>query len=99
MKFTKAFTRTMIICLLFAMCMGPVEALAGNRYYTFTFADTSVSEVYGTPEAKNDGETNWYLTIYDNGRNNMSAANVFGTRMNFALNEDGSERSFASGYI
>ena len=52
----------------------------------------------GWERAKSDNDTNWWIRIYDNGYNTISSTNILGVRMNFSLNADGSERSFASEY-
>ena len=95
MKLMKTFTKVTAVCLLLALCVAPMSAFAGNHNYWFQFRDDSYSENFREIEHKNDNDTNWYLTI--NG-GNMNSSNIFGARMNRALNSDGSRYSAASGY-
>lgn len=97
MKLANAVTRTVAVLLL-AVCLVPMAALATFWPYYFEFYDVTTTGISSPPRAKSDNDTRWYLTIYNNGYNTMSSTNILGARMNFSLNEDGSERSVASGY-
>lgn len=98
MKLANAVTRTVVVLVLVAMCLIPLAAQATFWPYDFTFYDTIGQDIERPPRAKSDNDRNWWIRIYDNGYNTISSTNVLGVRMNFALNEDGSERSFASEY-
>lgn len=98
MKLANAVTRTIVVLLLFAMCLIPLAAQATFWPYNFEFNNVIDPDVQRPPRAKSDNDTNWWIRIYDNGYNTISSTNKLGVRMNFALNEDGSERSFASEY-
>jgi len=98
MKLANAFTRTVAVLLLLVMCLTPMKALATFwEWGSFEFNNV-IDTKLPSPKAKSDGDTKWYLTIYNNGYNTMSSTNILGARMNFSLNADGSKRSFASGY-
>lgn len=98
MKLANAVTRTVVVLVLVAMCLIPLAAQATFWPYSFTFYDVTTTEIQSPPRAKSDNDTNWWIRIYDNGYNTISSTNKLGVRMNFSLNEDGSERSFASEY-
>lgn len=98
MKLANAFTKTVAVLLMLVMCLTPMEALATFwDWGSYEFYNVTTTKI-ATPRAKSDDDTKWYLTIDNNGYNTMSSTNILGARMNFSLNEDGSERSVASGY-
>lgn len=98
MKLANLVTKAVAMIVLVAMCLIPLAAQATFWGYSFVFYDDVASKVQTPPRAKSDNDTNWWIRIYDNGYNTISSTNILGVRMNFALNEDGSERSFASRY-
>ena len=98
MKLANVFTKTVAMFVLVAMCLIPLAAQATFWPYDFTFYDEIAQDIQTPPRAKSDNDTNWWIRIYDNGVNTISRTNVLGVRMNFSLNADGSERSFASAY-
>lgn len=98
MKLANVVTKTVVIFVLVAMCLVPLAAQATFWPYSFVFEDVITNDTQSPPRAKSDNDTNWWIRIYDNGYNTISSTNILGVRMNFALNEDGSERSVASDY-
>lgn len=98
MKLANLVTKAVAMIVLVAMCLIPLAAQATFWGYSFVFYDDVASKVQTPPRAKSDNDANWWIRIYDNGYNTISSTNILGVRMNFALNEDGSERSFASRY-
>ena len=98
MKLANVVTKTVVIIVLVAMCLIPLAAQATFWGYSFVFYDDIANKIQTPPRAKSDNDTNWWIRIYDNGYNTLSGTNVLGVRMNFSLNEDGSERSVASAY-
>lgn len=98
MKVANFVTKTVVILVLVAMCLIPLAAQATFWPYDFTFSDVISPDIQTPPRAKSDDDTNWWIRIYDNGVNTISSTNVLGVRMNFSLNADGSQRSFASAY-
>lgn len=98
MKLANVVTKTVAMLVLVAVCLIPLAAQATFWSYDFTFYDTIGQDIERPPRAKSDNDTNWWIRIYDNGINTLSSTNILGVRMNFSLNEDGSERSFASAY-
>lgn len=98
MKVANVVTKTVVILVLVAMCLIPLAAQATFWPYDFTFYDVIAQDIQTPPRAKSDNDTNWWIRIYDNGVNTISSTNVLGVRMNFSLNADGSERSYASEY-
>ncbi len=98
MKLANAVMKTVVLVVLVAVCLIPLAAQATFWPYSFVFEDVVTNDIQSPPRAKSDNDTNWWIRIYDNGYNTMSRTNIFGVRMNFALNEDGSERSVASDY-
>lgn len=98
MKLANVVTKTVVLFVLVAVCLIPLAAQATFWPYDFTFNDTVANKIQTPPRAKSDNDTNWWIRIYDNGYNTISSTNILGVRMNFSLNEDGSERSFASAY-
>lgn len=98
MKVANVVTKTVVILVLVAMCLIPLAAQATFWNYDFIFYDVIAQDIETPPRAKSDNDTNWWIRIYDNGVNTISRTNVLGVRMNFSLNADGTERSFASAY-
>lgn len=98
MKLANVVTKTVVIIVLVAMCLIPLAAQASFWRYSFVFTDEVTNKIQTPPRAKSDNDTNWWIRIYNNGYNTLSSTNVLGVRMNFSLNADGSERSFASAY-
>lgn len=98
MKLANVVMKTVVMFVLVAVCLIPLAAQADFWPYDFTFYDTVSTDIKRPPRAKSDNDTNWWIRIYDNGRNTLSSTNILGVRMNFSLNADGSERSFASAY-
>lgn len=98
MKLANVVTKTVVLFVLVAVCLIPLAAQADFWPYSFEFNDEIANKIQTPPRAKSDNDTNWWIRIYDNGYNTISSTNILGVRMNFSLNEDGSERSFASAY-
>lgn len=98
MKLANVVTKTVVLFVLVAVCLIPLAAQAYFWDYSFVFYDTIGDDIESPPRQKSDDDTNWWIRIYDDGINTLSSTNKLGVRMNFSLNEDGSERSFASAY-
>ena len=98
MKLANVVMKTVAMFVLVAVCLIPLAAQADFWPYDFKFYDTVSTDIQTPPRAKTDDDTNWWIRIYDNGRNTLSSTNILGVRMNFSLNEDGSKRRFASEY-
>lgn len=80
MKNNKIMRTFIVLTLLFALFV-PVTALASpNYYYNFEFTDrVNHQEDY---HEKEDPEQNWYFTLYNTGRSNVSSTNILGVKMN-----------------
>lgn len=80
MKTNKIMRTIIVLTLLFTLFV-PVTALASDDYfYDFEFTDRlNHQEPYCE---KGDTEQNWYFTLYNTGRSNVSSANILGVKMN-----------------
>lgn len=80
MKNNKIMRAVIGLTLLFALFV-PVTALASpNYYYDLEYTDrNNHQEPY---HEKGDTEQNWYFTLYNTGRSNVSSTNILGVKMN-----------------
>lgn len=81
MKKNNKILRTVITLTLLVVMLIPVTALASPDYfYDFEFTDrNNHQEPY---HEKGDSEQNWYFTLYNTGRSNVSSTNILGVKMN-----------------
>lgn len=81
MKNNKTLCVIIALTLLVAVLV-PVTALAASPNYPFSFDFYNLSNDKTDAYEKGDSEQNWYISLYNNGSNNMSSSNVLGVRMN-----------------
>lgn len=74
--------RVIIALTLLVAVLVPVTALAASPNYAFSFDFYNLSNQTTATYEKGDSEQNWYISLYNNGTNNMSSSNILGVRMN-----------------
>lgn len=98
MKKNKTMRAIIALTLIIAICI-PVTALAASPNYAFSF---KFDDLYNHTEPKyekGDSEQRWYVTLYNNGENNMSSANILGLKMNRYGNNVVDEYHTFSNYV
>ncbi len=80
--------RVIIALTLLVAVFVPVTALATSPNYSFYFEITDRNNHVEPYHEKGDSEQKWVLTLYNNGTNNMSDANIFGAKMNRTYGQD-----------
>lgn len=73
--------QTVITLTLLVVMLIPVAALASPDYF-FDFEYTDRVNHQEPYHEKGDTEQNWYFTLYNTGRSNVSSTNILGVKMN-----------------
>lgn len=81
MRKHRAMSVILTLSLLVAMFI-PVTAMAASPNYPFEFTFHNLANQETASHQKGDAEQNWYVSLYNNGANTLSAANILGLRMN-----------------
>lgn len=81
MKKNKTICAIIALTLIIAITI-PVTALAVSPNYAFSFEFDDLYNHFEPKHEKGDSEQRWYVTLHNNGENNMSSANILGLKMN-----------------